>query len=359
MNQQVTELATRSSEAASGPVSASVTRAPRYLWRTIRADGTVNHYGSQARRNAGARKHADTDQRPVTCERWTAERGWYADLAGTSPDRRLVEGLGWVNGSGVVEPSCQSVSGLRKLYRCGIVPVVDATGYCPGHQHVYRRVNEIPEPPRPRRPTLVENGYHTVHARLCESELCALAVGGTVTVNVRCEELHTYSETHPGAHLQEGHADFARYLGERITGHAIPGITYWEAAPGSTTYTVRFDLSPDVYVRQARRLTSGRGRHGAVKHARDQRRAALKREARGIVVDLEIENEYELYPDVTSYVHHARIPAPPCQHDEAAYNTWQYEHLHGHTGTGRPRGDSWYDGEITWASDPAMVGQRF
>jgi hypothetical protein len=365
MYEQVAQQTPERSGRKSGSADATTTKPPRYPWRITRADGSVNHYGSEARRNSGARNHADTDQKPVTCERWTAERGWFADLVGTgteqsrSFERHLVDGVGWVNDSGVVEPSCQCVSGTRAPFRCGMVPVVDQTGYCLGHQHVYRLVNGIPEPPRPRRNAPVETGNPVVAAPLSDAQLCAIAEDGTVVVDVRCDDLSTYIEAHPGAQPQEGHGDFARYLGERITGRAIPGIIYFEAAPRSTTYTVRFDLDPDVYLRQARQVNGGRDRHGAVKHARDRRRAALKHEARGVVVDLEIDNEYELYPDVTSYVHHARIPSPPAEHDEVAYGNWKYPQLVDRSDTGRYRGDSWYRGEITWASDPALIGRTF
>ena len=207
--------------------------------------------------------------------------------------------------------------------------------------------------------TTEDHAITTITAPLDDDELCALAEDGAVTVKVICDTIADYADTHPGAPMQEGHADFAHYLGERITGGTIPGINYWLSEPHSNVYTVRFELGPEVYLRQARKIAGGRARHGQVKHARDRRRAALRRETRAVTIDLQIHNQYELHTDVMSFVHHARIPAPPCAHDPAGYDTWMYEQLYDRCGTGRCKGDSWYAGVITWASDPALIGHQF
>lgn len=77
-----------------------------------------------------------------------------------------------------------------------------------------------------------------------------------------------------------------------------------------------------------------------------------------ITISLTIENTYELYDDVTTYVYDALIPPPPPE-GSPEWDDWEYEHIHSWTGTGRTDGDSWYDVTVTACSDPSLVGRTF
>jgi hypothetical protein len=350
------------------PTTTMTAKPPRYPWRTIRHDGTVNHYGSQENRAKGARKWSDADQEPVRMERWTPERGWHVDITGhgtpeldyaePSPDGFdfgwMVQSLGWIK-DGVAPPICQQVGGLRVQYRCLAVSH-EKTGYCIGHQHVYRSINGIPEPaPQPRDDDDDESTDHHLRAGgpLTGSELKAMADDADfVTVDVAC----------PSEVIKVGTDAFAAYLGERVTGRRTFGLRYWVNGYDNV-YAVTIDLlaeqDPHDMLREARALTDGRARHRAVKRARDLIRAQRRRRVPNVVVDLKIENGYELYNDVTSYVWHAVVPAPPADRDSVAYQEWESEYLFDLTGTGRLRGDSWRSGVITWSSDPALTGLEF
>lgn len=78
-----------------------------------------------------------------------------------------------------------------------------------------------------------------------------------------------------------------------------------------------------------------------------------------ITISLEIENTYEDDSEIRTYVTDAVIPAPPSPDDEAAYDAWKYDHIFSFTGTGREKGDSWYDVTVTACSDSSLVGQTF
>ena len=78
-----------------------------------------------------------------------------------------------------------------------------------------------------------------------------------------------------------------------------------------------------------------------------------------ITISVVVENSYELYADVTTTFEHVRIPAPPDEDDETAFDDWQYAHIHALTGVGHTDGDSWYDVTVTACSDPSLVGREF
>lgn len=81
--------------------------------------------------------------------------------------------------------------------------------------------------------------------------------------------------------------------------------------------------------------------------------------ARGcLAVTMDIENTYELYGTEWTRVS-VLVPPEPADQDSAEYDDWLHRFILDHTGTGRTRGDAWYD--ITWdeCSDPAQVGRTF
>jgi hypothetical protein len=341
------------------PTATTTSKPPRYPWRTIRHGGKVNNYGSEATRAKGARRLADVDGKPVICERWTEDKGWHRDLLpGGAAEmfdggaRFRVPEIGMVEADGTVQPSCQNVSGLYTKYRCGGVPVVEGTGYCLTHQHVYRRINGIPEPAPTRTIVTPEDLYQGagVLTEPLTDPRGAADADGIVTVKVLCE----------AESINEGSDVFASHLGQRAFGQETPGIKYW-SGDYSNVYTVQLDLNHDTdpreALRQARTITDGRERHRAVKRAKDMIRAARNRPT--VIIDLEINNSYELYNDVTSYVWRAEVPTPPANENTEEYREWEYDQLTSRTGIGRPRGNSWYSGEITWASDPALIGREF
>ncbi len=304
-------------------MSRTEVKAPRYPWRTTRSTGAVNHYASEAARNKGARKHADTDQQPVTAEHWTPGTGWRTDLATPAPGASVlsdgshqVDGIGWVKPDGTVHPRCRCVSGLRTQHRCHC-DAADGTGYCLTHQHVYRRENGIPEPERPRPEPEPPAVVHVLDAPLTEQQ----APATPQLVHVR---------TDPGrvAELGEDGDAFADYLRNLAAAFAVGEITYW--SEGGDVYAVSFDASEPP-------REPGDGE---------------------VLIDLSITNTYELYGDVTSYVHGAVVPAPPPP-DTDERETWEYDELIGRTGVGHTRGDAWYSGEITDASDHALIGHTF
>ncbi len=92
-----------------------------------------------------------------------------------------------------------------------------------------------------------------------------------------------------------------------------------------------------------------------------------------IAISLHIVNRYELYDTVETTVENEVIPAPPAERwekrtlpngvvidvDTDAYDQWQQDHILNFTGTGRSRGDSWYDVKVTACSDPTLVGATY
>jgi hypothetical protein len=78
-----------------------------------------------------------------------------------------------------------------------------------------------------------------------------------------------------------------------------------------------------------------------------------------VTISATIENTYELYADVTTYEVGVVVPAPPADETSDAYMVWGQEHIAALTGTGRPRGDAWYDVTITASTDPALLGRDF
>ena len=81
--------------------------------------------------------------------------------------------------------------------------------------------------------------------------------------------------------------------------------------------------------------------------------------ARFITISLVIENRYAGGLMVPTGVPDAVIPAPPVDGDGDAWDAWLYEHIFSFTGTGRTRGDSWYDVTVTACSDPMLIGKTF
>lgn len=135
-----------------------------------------------------------------------------------------------------------------------------------------------------------------------------------------------------GDECSAGTPTFAALLGQRIAGRALPGITYWRAGAHRghhTLYATRFTVEP---VRPANPT---------------------------VTISLTIENTYELYPDVFSYVADAVVTAPADGADEAAIDDWGREVLEPFTGVGNEQGDSWYDATITACSNPALIGLTF
>ena len=83
-------------------------------------------------------------------------------------------------------------------------------------------------------------------------------------------------------------------------------------------------------------------------------------EGRHISISLHVVNSYELYDTVERTVTGARIPAPPGPEGSAAYEQWAYENIYERfTGTGRTRGDSFYDVTVTDCSDSYLIGRTF
>lgn len=79
-----------------------------------------------------------------------------------------------------------------------------------------------------------------------------------------------------------------------------------------------------------------------------------------IRVSLHVENNYELYADVTTTFTDVTMPAPPADRDGETYSEWAYTNIYEpYTGVGNTEGDSWYDVEITACSDPSLVGETF
>jgi hypothetical protein len=341
----------------------TTTKPPRYPWRTVRHDGTINHYGNEMNRAKGARKHADTDNKPVSVERWTEDKGWHRDLL-PGPHAELIGGpddmrvfhlpeIGLVNEDGTVSAACEAIVGLRRERRCGVVPVVGDTAHCGTHQHLYRQANGIAEPERPPvTPVVVEDVTDGVPVLAEPADLSQLAAAdGAVTVKVVCE---------PNM-INEGSGVFASYLGRLAFGRETTGILYW-SGDHSNVYTVQ--LRPigehdDAHetLRQARRITDGRRRHRAVKRAKDQIKA--RRTAATVLVDLEISNQYELHGHVTSFGWRIEVPAPPADRDSEEFDQWAYWQLSQRTGVGRVGGDSWYRGDVTWSSDATLIGHTF
>lgn len=79
-----------------------------------------------------------------------------------------------------------------------------------------------------------------------------------------------------------------------------------------------------------------------------------------VVVDLTVDNTYELYEDVQVKVHGAILPAPPEDQNSDEYSEWAHSNvIDPFTGVGHEDGDSWYDVKVTASSDPALVGREF
>lgn len=77
-----------------------------------------------------------------------------------------------------------------------------------------------------------------------------------------------------------------------------------------------------------------------------------------VTLTLRIENNYELYDDVTTEVT-VTVPAPPLPRFSDAWCDWVDHYIGQETGTGKVDGDSWYDVEVIASSDPALVGETF
>lgn len=88
-----------------------------------------------------------------------------------------------------------------------------------------------------------------------------------------------------------------------------------------------------------------------------------------IALVLEIENTYEDGDEITTW-YTVVIPAPPVpltqpdareHEDYDGDDGWEYVHIYGRTGTGRSKGDAWYDVTVLASSDPVQVpaGETF
>lgn len=81
-----------------------------------------------------------------------------------------------------------------------------------------------------------------------------------------------------------------------------------------------------------------------------------------IALVLEIENTYDDDAEITTWCT-VIIPAPPVpltqpdarEHPDYGGEGWEYAHIFGRTGTGRPDGDAWYDVEVLASSAPDVV----
>jgi hypothetical protein len=92
---------------------------------------------------------------------------------------------------------------------------------------------------------------------------------------------------------------------------------------------------------------------------RSSRAPGRAAKGRLITISLAIENRYEGGLMIPTVVTDAVIPAPPPDGDTDAMQEWEYEHIFSFTGTGRTRGDSWYDVTVTACSDPSMIGKTY
>jgi hypothetical protein len=78
-----------------------------------------------------------------------------------------------------------------------------------------------------------------------------------------------------------------------------------------------------------------------------------------VILNLYIENRYELYGRIDTKVTGVVVPAPPADEESVEYDDWAYDNINCYTGTGHTKGDSWYDVKVTASSDPALVGRTF
>lgn len=82
-----------------------------------------------------------------------------------------------------------------------------------------------------------------------------------------------------------------------------------------------------------------------------------------IVVSLEIENSYELYPNVQTTATDIEMPAPPADVDSPEYQEWSEDFIYAETGVGdtHTKGDAFYDVVVTASSHPDLlpVGTTF
>lgn len=78
-----------------------------------------------------------------------------------------------------------------------------------------------------------------------------------------------------------------------------------------------------------------------------------------VEMDLDIENRYEDGTMIPTQCRNVVVVAPPPESDAQAYDEWAYTHIFNRTGTGRTKGNSFYDVTITKCSDPRLVGRTF
>jgi len=76
---------------------------------------------------------------------------------------------------------------------------------------------------------------------------------------------------------------------------------------------------------------------------------------RVVSIGLRIENRYPAIGDepIVTTVERVQVPPPPT--DETALHEWEQTHILPHTGTGRTKGDSFYDVEVTASSHPDII----
>lgn len=75
-----------------------------------------------------------------------------------------------------------------------------------------------------------------------------------------------------------------------------------------------------------------------------------------VIVTLEVENMYELHPNVHMSFRNAPLPKPPSPDDENAWDEWKHTNIiDPYTGVGHEDGDSWHEVEITESSLPSLV----
>ncbi|MFI5863542.1 hypothetical protein [Streptomyces sp. NPDC051546] len=75
-------------------------------------------------------------------------------------------------------------------------------------------------------------------------------------------------------------------------------------------------------------------------------------------VTLRIENTYEDGTEVVT-TPAVSVPLPLPAADTEERETWEWDHILQHTGTGRADGDAWYDVEIVESTAPELVGMTF
>ncbi|MET0711071.1 MAG: hypothetical protein ABWZ30_01005 [Jiangellaceae bacterium] len=306
-------------------------KAPGFTWRTTRGpagDGKVNRYGTEARRDQAAQRWADADQQPVAREHWTPEAGWVTDPA--------------------TPPMCQCWSGNRKQYRCHC-DAIDGTGYCLTHQHIYRQVNGIAEPPRPpraapQRPDRAELPELTVPAQPYRNTVLDAEDGDTVVFYDTAEQRDADAIALAEAHQAIVHS--ARFVADDDRIRTVEQARWLSAG-----WLTEAHITPDAdeYVTVDLRIVN-----------------TYEDLAGGYDEDGEYDEGDEDDNAIITVFDGVRIPAPPLQPmDERpdgdpeveAFDYWLQTHIFAWTGVGISEGDSWYDVTVTFSADSSLLGE--